>query len=257
MRGFRQAKERKSLLLNTTLDASNTPGEGKRRGLRLADPYNPQTAGSVLDATSHQSPSWTALVTTEMSSWSTQDVGYITPDDTSEEHTRTENGTIYYNNVFAFVNHIRSLAFYKPEPVIRANLYSCLLEKARDWFDMELTVMEKEVLLEMPLETGWIRALLKRFKPLYDVALRRFKDGQYEKEDAESGYDPVKWAHSMMRNAQAAGITSTYAQLSQIWWSIDLELRWPVKWPTKSTSVSEFMKELDDAYLEWCDGESE
>jgi hypothetical protein len=257
MRGFRQAKERKRLLFNTNLDASNTPGEGKRRGLRLADPYNPQVAGSVLDATGRQSPSWTAPVTTDMSSWSTQDIGYFTPDDTSDEHTRTENSTTYYNNVFAFVNHIRSLAFYKPEPVIRANLHFCLLEKARDWFDMELTVMEKEDLREIPLETGWIRALLKRFTPLYDVALGRFNDGQYKKEDAENGYDPVKWAHSMMRNAQAAGITSTYAQLRQVWYSIDLELQWPVNCPTKSTLVSEFMKELDDAYLEWCDGESE
>lgn len=244
MHAHPERRQREHHLMNTKEKVLNPHGEG-----RYQDFMN------SLDATSP--PSWTAPVTTDLSSpWDTNDVGYFTPDDTAIYHRYTGNSTTYYTNVYAFVNHIRSLAFTKPEPVIRANLHSCLRDKAQDWFDMELNFGEREVLRVMPLETGWIKALLKRFKPLYDVALRRYKEGQYDKEDAENGYDPVKWAHGMMRNAQAAGITSTYAQLKQIWYGIDLELQWPVNCPTKSTAVSEFMKELDDAYLEWCNGEN-
>jgi hypothetical protein len=245
MRAQRERRQREVHLMNTKERMSIFHGEERDQHLM-----------NSLDATNP--PPWTTPLTPELSSsWDTNDVGYFTPDDTAVDHRYTDNGTTYYTNVYAFVNHIRSLAFTKPESLIRANLNSCLRDKAQDWFDMELNSGEREVLSVISLETGWIKALLKRFKPLYDVALRRYKEGQYNKEDAENGYDPVKWAHGMMRNAQAAGITSIYAQLKQIWYGIDLELQWPVNCPTKSTAVSEFMKELDDAYLEWCDGGNE
>ncbi|KAJ5148902.1 hypothetical protein N7448_000480 [Penicillium atrosanguineum] len=245
MRAHQGRKQREPYLMNTKGKGSNPFGKGRHQHFM-----------SSLDAPNQLSPPWPTPVTTDLSSpWNTSDVGYFTPDDTAGDHRYIENNTTYYTNVF--VNHIRSLAFYKPEPVIRANLHFCLRDKAQDWIDMELNVMEREMLRVLPLETGWIEALLKRFKPLYDVALRRYKEGQYAKEDAENRYDPVKWAHGMIRNSQAAGITSTYAQLKQIWYGIDLELQWPVNCPAKSTLVSEFMKELDDAYVEWCDGENE
>lgn len=188
----------------------------------------------------------------ESSHWNSRDVGYFVPNDNAKEHQYCKQGITYFTNVYAFVNHLRGLAVSKPQSLIRNNLHSCLREKALDWYALELTVFEKSDLHTLPLETGWFKSLLGRFKPLQNVSLHRFRKGRYTVEDAEARRDPVRWAHNMLRHAQAAGYNGPYVQLRQIWYGIDLELQWPVKCPTKSTSVSGFMKELDDAYLEWC-----
>lgn len=184
--------------------------------------------------------------------WRTYDVGYFAPDNTAYEHRYCEGGSRYFTNVYAFVNHLRGLSTQMEQTTIQDNIHSCLRGKALDWFAGELSPEEQKDLALMPLEEGWYKQLIQRFQPLYDVSLHAYKNARYGLEDAEARRDPVVWAHNVMRHAQACGKTDPYGQLRRIWYSIDLNLQWPVHFPKRGAPVSEFMKELDDAYLEWC-----
>jgi hypothetical protein len=62
--------------------------------------------------------------------WKSDDVGYFTPDPSSDVHVRTTKGTTYYLNVYAFINQLKALVPLKSEEVVRANLPSCLREVA-------------------------------------------------------------------------------------------------------------------------------
>jgi len=86
--------------------------------------------------------------------WKTDDVGYFTPDPTSDVHVRTLRGTTYYTNVYAFINQLKALIPLKSEEVVRANLPSCLREAAARWYSAELSDEERQDLSVRSLELG-------------------------------------------------------------------------------------------------------
>lgn len=191
------------------------------------------------------------LTASESTDWDPSDVGYFLPDNTCYDHHYCDGGILYFSNVLAFIQHLRGVAVHKPEYIIRNNIQTCFRGKALDWYDRELTNDESDSLTCLPLEKGWYRLLIERFRPHSDVAHDKYREGEYTVDDAWAGHDPVEWAHTMMRDAEASGITQTALQLRHIWSGLDRKLMWPVRCPEHDTSVSDFMKELDDAYQEW------
>lgn len=104
--------------------------------------------------------------------WKADDVSYFTPDLASDAHVRTNRGTTYYMNVYAFINQLKALVPLKSEEVVRANLPSCLREAAARWYSAELSDEERQDLSVRSLQLGWYATLEKRFKPHATSVLR-------------------------------------------------------------------------------------
>lgn len=101
--------------------------------------------------------------------WSTTDVGFFVPEQTLDQHTVLENGIIYYQDVWAFINYLRVFAETTDEETIRTSLHHCLREKALEWYITELTRAERHALRTQSLEEGWFQKLAARFSPSTDV----------------------------------------------------------------------------------------
>lgn len=159
---------------------------------------------------------------------------------------------MYFTNVNAFVNHFRGLQSNISVDTIRNNIHSCLRGNVLGWYDVELSPGEGKGLGILPLEEGWYKELIQRFRLPEHVAYCTFWKSTYNMDDVNTGRDPVEWAHSILRHAQAHEDTGTRGQLNIILYSVDEELAWKIPIPTSNTTISKLMKQLDSWYSGWC-----
>lgn len=158
-----------------------------------------------------------AIDSTLSPAWSTPEVGYFMPGeyvagfDKPLAHMETGRDLIpRFYNVHAFVGHLRGILVFKQEAVVRANIHSCLRDDALDWYNTELTHSERVELRDLPVEQGWFKRLIQRFKIPYEIALFRVETAElYRKEVLIS-----RSARNMVRHLQAVGIDSLEEQLS-------------------------------------------
>jgi dUTPase len=185
--------------------------------------------------------------------WKSDDVGYFTPDPSSDAHVRTTKGTTYYLNVYAFINQLKALVPLKSEEVVRANLPSCLREAAARWYSAELSDEERQDLSVRSLPLGWYATLERRFKPRPTEALTKVMSPAsiYSWRDVRAGRSVTEWAQNMLRDAQAADITGTTTLLRMVWTRLEPALQRDVREPTAATTISQFMADLDQRYGQW------
>ncbi|QQK42191.1 reverse transcriptase [Penicillium digitatum] len=185
--------------------------------------------------------------------WKTDDVGYFTPDPTSDVHVRTLRGTTYYANVYAFINQLKALTPLKSEEVVRANLPSCLREAAARWYSAELSDEERQDLSVRSLQLGWFATLERRFKPRATEAIVKVMapSSVYSWRDVRAGRSVTEWAQNMLRDAQAAEITGTTTVLRLVWTRLEPALQRDIREPSPATTISQFMADLDLRYGQW------
>ncbi|KAI3147332.1 hypothetical protein DTO046C5_10073 [Penicillium roqueforti] len=105
---------------------------------------------------------------------------------------------------------MRDIAKLKSEDVVRSHMSYSLKNKATNWYDAELTSLEKEALRVLPLEDGWYKELIKRWKPPLAEALRKMDFTMYSWTDVRAGKEPREYAQEIVRHARAAGRTDLY-----------------------------------------------
>lgn len=148
---------------------------------------------------------------------------------------------------------MRDIAKLKSEDVIRSHISYSLKNKATNWYDAELTSLEKEALRVLPLEDGWYKELIKRWKPPLAEALQKIDFTTYSWTDVRAGKEPREYAQEIVRHTRAAGRTDLYKQLLKIRENIEPSLRAVVINPTTSTTLAEFLEHLDVKFLDWQD----
>ncbi|KAJ5708226.1 hypothetical protein N7488_008027 [Penicillium malachiteum] len=151
-----------------------------------------------------------------LSPWDTVEVGYFYPDtDTLNHIIIEEDHTMIFQNAEAFVSHLRGVAVFKTEAVVRANIHSCLRQIALEWYIMELTDAERESLCTLPLEEGWFKQILLRFSLSPRIARFRYETANFHNRN------PFRMAYNLIRDARAAGIHDSDEHLCQIWRCLD------------------------------------
>ena len=148
---------------------------------------------------------------------------------------------------------MRDIAKLKSEDVVRSHMSYSLKNKATNWYDAELTSLEKEALRILPLKDGWYRELIKRWKPPLAEALRKMDSTTYSWTDVRVGKEPREYAQEIVRHARAAGRSDLYEQLLKIRGNIEPSLRAVVMNPTTSTTLAEFLEYLDVKFIDWQD----
>lgn len=117
-----------------------------------------------------QGPRGTDGIPASSVSLKSDDVGYFTPEPTSDRYVKTERGVTIYLNVYAFINQLKALVPLKTEAVVRSYIPLCLRGAASHWYTTELSDVEREDLNIQPLVTGWYDLLERRFKMRASIA---------------------------------------------------------------------------------------
>ncbi|KAJ5708227.1 hypothetical protein N7488_008028 [Penicillium malachiteum] len=178
--------------------------------------------------------------TTVASPWDTEEVGYFYPDNWKGKHMESKNHILIFHNAHAFVSHLRALVGFKLENVMRANIQSCLREEALDWFITELNNPERHALRTLPLEQGWFKQLLKRFRMPPRRALYQCQKATLSK---RASID--QRIHDLMRDLQAGGIHSTDEQAMYIWRKLVSENYYKdIPRPEKGAPLSKLLQDL-------------
>ena len=93
--------------------------------------------------------------------------------------------------------------------------------------------------------------MVEKFKERTAVALQRLQAEHYNMSDARQGRSPRSFAQNMLRHAKAAMMTSVYNQLSLVWNNLGLEFRRDIPEPTLTTTIGQFMGQLDAKESLW------
>ena len=183
--------------------------------------------------------------------WIPSEVGYFAPDQTLTHHVHRENGILYFQDVYAFVNYMRAIAETTREDAIRTNLHLCLRDKALEWWVAELSSQERQNLRTKPLEDGWFHVLQVRFHPIEEVADEQLYETKYGWDAVKAEYPAVVWAHTMLRHHQAMKPSRLFAELLGIWNAFEPELQEDLEKPTENISLAVFMANIDKCYNKW------
>ncbi|KAJ5634390.1 hypothetical protein N7528_002232 [Penicillium herquei] len=182
--------------------------------------------------------------------WSTQEVGYFDPQtdpklDSPHIDSKGHGCTLIFQNVNAFISHIRGILVFKEEITIRTNIHLCLRGPALQWYIAELTDQDRENLRPNEVESpnGWLQRLYRRFSLSSNLCRMRLTTG------CGVSYDACEAAHQLIRYAQILGIHNTDDQISLIlkYFNLDNDLDNLRSLLTKAscgTSIEEFMRIL-------------
>ena len=185
--------------------------------------------------------------------WKAEDIGLFAPDTTQDRHIRSVRGTTYCSNVYVFLNQLRSQIPLRGEAVVRANTQSCLRGEAYEWYNSELTDLERTGLWTYPVEHefGWFPTLERRWKTPSTEAIKQLMDGYYTWSDVQNGRSATSWAQGMLRLARAADITDPVQQLRMVWTRMEPYLQRDIDEPGAGTTVASFIAQLEKRYPQW------
>ena len=157
---------------------------------------------------------------------------------------------VFYRDVYAFTDRLEAMAAIRGDDKVRDVIPACLRGDALQWHLTELTDLERDGLRYSPLKS-WTATLVKRFKERATVAVQHLQSEKYTVSDARNGKTPRSYVQSILRHAKAAEFTSTYNQLAVAWNNLALEFRRDIPEPTASTTLKQFLEQLDAKSSIW------
>ena len=182
------------------------------------------------------------------------DVGFFDPfyEDSSNSNTTVVNAGrhVFYRDVYAFIDRLKDLINLKEEDKVREVLPTYFRGSAQIWHSTELTELKKRGLRNTSV-SNWGDTLVEQFKERTSVALRHLQAEHYTINNARQGRTPRSFMQNMLRHTKAAHIDSIYNQLTLAWNNLAVELRRDIPEPTLTTTLSQFLRQLDSKENLW------
>jgi hypothetical protein len=177
------------------------------------------------------------------------EVGYFDPDlDADDGDMVTIGKDLWFRDVFLFTDRLKDVAVIKAD-AIRSNWTSCLRGTALSWYQDEWEAYDTWR-QTMSLDTI-IDELISRFRDPPDKALRKLNSLQFTITSIQEGKKPASYVHQVIRAARNAGFDSHQNQLSFAYDHLQVELRTQIDRPTVNTTVSSFIQQLTNKYINW------
>jgi hypothetical protein len=178
------------------------------------------------------------------------EVGYFDPDldETQGEGDMVTIGKdLWFRDVFLFTDRLKDVAVTKADAV-RGNWTSCLRGTALSWYQDEWASYDtwRTQTLDFIIEE-----LISRFRDPPDKALRKLNSLQFTITSIQEGKKPASYVHQVIRAARNAGFDSHQNQLSFAYDHLQVELRTQIDRPTVNTTVSSFIQQLTNKYINW------
>jgi hypothetical protein len=188
--------------------------------------------------------------TTLSTTWKAADIGFFYPD--MQDEIRHKSDSVYWKNVYAFVEQIRDHATIVQPAIVRLHLKECLRGEAQSWYMNDLTDLQREGLKYSPNGVeAWCRVLTDRFKEPHTVALAKLQQERYSVHDARAGRSTRAYVGQIIRHSQAVDMDRPLQQMANAWNNLDPELQPFVRRPTANTSMAEFMEDLASHEQAW------
>ena len=108
------------------------------------------------------------------------------------------------------------MAATKTESLVKNNVHACLQETALSWHTIELSDLEKLALQTATLEDGWIKALIKRFKPRISESIDKIQNASFSMIDIQAKNSIIEFTQTIFQYTKAAQIDSTFQQIIQV-----------------------------------------
>lgn len=93
--------------------------------------------------------------------------------------------------------------------------------------------------------------LIERFKQPTNIAMDAILRERYTLKDASNHREPREYAQKILRSAKDAKLTDVRNQLDIIYNGLDPELRRDIRRPKDTTTLQEFLADLDDYKHDW------
>ena len=108
------------------------------------------------------------------------------------------------------------------------------------------TILEASKDLEL-----WINILIKSFRTNPAQALAALTRSRYTLRDLHMGMTPRTWIHGQLSLARSADLGSIYNQLTMIWNQMDPYFQEQLAQPSPTSTLSDFLKEVDAKTTAW------
>ena len=191
------------------------------------------------------------------SKWNPGEIGFFDP---NHDNKSMEEGAppieyvgkdLYFRDVHLFLEHARDYIPVRGEEQLRTHLWTCLKGRAMNWWLGELGDDGKKLVkLGRGIEE-WELKLTTRFKKPTNVAIDAVLKERYTIRDAANHREPHEYAQKILRSAKDAQFTSLRNQLDIIYNGLDAELRRDLRRPKDTTTLEEFMSDLDEFKHDW------
>ena len=178
------------------------------------------------------------------------DIGFFDPACEGEGPVVNAGRHTFYKDIYAFVDRLKDFVEIKGEEKVREVLPMCFRGESLTWHSTELTDLEKTLLRTASL-TAWYDSLIKRFKERASVAVHHLQTERYTLLDARNGKSPRTYVQNLIRHAKAAEFDSIYNQLTVAWNNLALEFRRDIPEPTPSTTLGQFLDQVDSKSNIW------
>ena len=182
-----------------------------------------------------------------------KDIGYFDPKDTGPM-VEVRDKVQVYHNVFSFTNRLKVKAQFVNVRKMREQLDECLLGQADTWYNQELNHLQR-----MGLRVGdgikeWCDALEARFRQPPGQSLRQLEAVHYTLSDVYDRKDPLDFVQKVVVHGINSGIAKTEQQQAQLAYNhIDVRLRMTLAEPKGSTTLSEFIEQINQRKHDWFD----
>lgn len=183
-----------------------------------------------------------------------KDIGYFDPKDTGPMVEVRDKVQIYHN-VFSFTNRLKVKAQFVKVRHMRERLDECLLGRADTWYNQELNHLQRVGLrADGDGIKEWCNALEARFRQPPGQSLRQLEAVQYTISDAYNRKDPLDFVQKVVVHGMNSGMaTSEYQQVLLIYNHLDVRLRMTLVEPKTSTTLSEFIDQINQRKHDWFD----
>lgn len=186
--------------------------------------------------------------------WRPEDIGFFHPDaDDPADYSRQGNATVW-RNVYLFIEAVQHNAVAGREPVVRANLHTCLKGIAQTWYAEELEETTRLAFRFAPNGLKlWTEYLTTRFKDAMTTALKKLQAETYTADDARARKDVRAYAAAIIRHSKAAHLDKAFQQLSYVYNNLDPTFRPFVPKPTETSTITNYMMILAEKQETWTD----
>ena len=237
------------------LEASQSSHWIQHSDQQYLDQYSQPLHQTPQDTVSVSPPAQPTITTTKPEIRA-EEVRFFDPE-YREEQGATNSGPVvnagkhvFYRDVYVFVERLKDLASHRNG--VKSILTACLRGSALMWYSAELTELERDLLRDADLDR-WYTTLINRFKIRTSVALSQLTYRTYGMQDLRNNVSPRSFVMEMLHLAKAAELESIFNQLTMVWNRLHMSLRQHIPEPTKTTSLGQFLDQIDAKTVIWYD----
>ncbi|KAK1827413.1 hypothetical protein QBC39DRAFT_375627 [Podospora conica] len=178
------------------------------------------------------------------------DIGFFNPGKKSIDTPNIvdDGKTSTYVDVFTFTDRLKHIVATSPdgEAQVRRAWTACLKGPALEWHSHVLSTVDRQLLETARIEVIYAK-LIERFKPSSSEALTSVKRSKYTLWDVQQSKDILNYVQYVIRDAKGAEFTDR-GQLVAAFDSFDADIQSELTYPTDSTTLDSFMKNIRDRY---------